>query len=170
MFSCKVFLRFQSREICFKEYSRIMLATIYIHTHAHLDLRVWHFSPWILVLTLQYMQYKYILIFIPTWAPHKPLEVGKKKAKLFMPWWGSKNKTYIEWFESTTRGEGKLCFVFKILKCFSNWLDWRKMVIYFKLFHSSTAQSFVVDTLNPIVQVWLGMVLYWCLVPRLCLK
>ena len=32
--------KFQTREICFKEHSRIRLATIYIDTHAHLDLRV----------------------------------------------------------------------------------------------------------------------------------
>ena len=30
----------KTREIGFKEHSRIRLATIYIHTHAHLDLRV----------------------------------------------------------------------------------------------------------------------------------
>jgi hypothetical protein len=52
----------------------------------------------------------------------------------------------------------------KILKCFSNWLDWRKIVICFKLFNFSIAQSFMVDTLNPAVHVWLGMVLCWCLV------
>jgi hypothetical protein len=37
----KVFSKFQTRETCFKEHSRIRIATIYIfHTHAHLDLRV----------------------------------------------------------------------------------------------------------------------------------
>jgi hypothetical protein len=37
----KVFFEFQTREICFKEHSRIRIATIYIfHTHTHLDLRV----------------------------------------------------------------------------------------------------------------------------------
>ena len=108
------------------EHSRIRLATIYIfHTHAHLDLKVWHFSPWILVLTLQYMQYKYVFIFIPTWAPHKLLEIGKKKAKSSMPCWESKYTTYTEWFESTTKGEGKLCFVFKNLKMFLQ-LTWLK--------------------------------------------
>ena len=96
-----------------------------MHTHAHINLRVWHFSPWILVLTLQYMQCKYVLIFIPTWAPHKLLEVGKKKAKSLMPWWGSKNTIYIERFESTTKGEGKLFFVFKNLKMFLQ-LTWLK--------------------------------------------
>jgi hypothetical protein len=44
--------KFQSRETFFKEHSRIRIATIYIHSHAHLDLRVWYFSPWILILTL----------------------------------------------------------------------------------------------------------------------
>ena len=71
-----------------------------------------------LVLTLQYMQCKYVFIFIPTWAPYKLLEVGKKKEKSSMPWWESKNTIYIERFESTTKGEGKLCFVFKNLKMF----------------------------------------------------
>ena len=142
------FSKFQTRETCFKEHSRIRLDTIYIyiHTYAHLDLRVWHFSPWILVLTLQYMQCKYVFICISTWAPHKLLEVDKKKAKSSMPWWVSKNTIYTEWFERTIKGEGKLCFVFKTLKYFTNWLDWRKMVICFKLFRSSTAQNFMVDT------------------------
>ena len=100
-----------------------------------------------------------VYFHIQTWAPHKLLEVGKKKAKSLMPRWGSKNTTYTKRFEITIKGEGKLCFYFKkILKCFSNWLDWRKMVICFKLFHSSTAQSFMVDTLNPAVHAWLGMV------------
>ena len=30
------FLKFQSREICFKEHSRIRLATTYISTHMHI--------------------------------------------------------------------------------------------------------------------------------------
>ena len=38
----------------------------FFHTHARLDLGVWHFSPWILYLTLQHMQYKYAILFIPT--------------------------------------------------------------------------------------------------------
>jgi hypothetical protein len=80
MFSCKNIFKFQTRETCYKEHSRIKTVTIYIHRHAHLDLRIWHFSPKILILTLQYMQCKYVLTFIPTWAPHKILEVGKKKA------------------------------------------------------------------------------------------
>jgi hypothetical protein len=80
----KVFFKFQTREIWFKEHSRIRIATIHIfHTHAHLDLRVWHFSPWILVLTLQYMQCEYVF------------KSRKKKARSCMPWWGSKNTTYI---------------------------------------------------------------------------
>ena len=37
----------------------------HVHTHAHLDLRVWHFSPWIPDLTLQHIQYKYATLFIP---------------------------------------------------------------------------------------------------------
>jgi hypothetical protein len=40
-------------------------SSLTFHTHAHFDLRVWHFSPWILDLTLQYMQYKYVILFIP---------------------------------------------------------------------------------------------------------
>ena len=46
-----------------KEYS---FSLPFFHTHAHLDLRVWHFSLWILDLTLQHMQYKYAILFIPT--------------------------------------------------------------------------------------------------------
>jgi len=36
-----------------------------------------------------------------------------------------KNTIYKKWFESTTNGEGKLCFVFKILKMFLQ-LTWLK--------------------------------------------
>ena len=32
----QVFFKFQSREICFKEHSRIRLASIYISTHMHI--------------------------------------------------------------------------------------------------------------------------------------
>ena len=149
MTSCKSVSSFNKRDV-FKEHSRIRLATIYTFIHLHI-----------------LSKRKYVSIVIPTWAPYKPLEVGKKKSRTSMSWWGSKNIKYNEWFESTTRGEGKLCFVFKILRYFSNWLEWRKMVIYFKLFHSSTAQSFMVDTLNSAVHAWLGMVLCWYLVPRL---
>jgi hypothetical protein len=120
------FFKFQIREICFKEHSRIRLATIYISTHTCTSWsKSMTFFSWILVLTLQYMQYKYVLIFIPTWTPHKLLEVGKNKAKSSLPWWGSKNTTYTEWFESTTQGEGKLCFVSKNLKLFLQ-LTWLK--------------------------------------------
>jgi hypothetical protein len=60
----KIFSSFK-REIYVKEHSRIRLATIYIHqtfhTHAHLDLIVWHFSLWIHCLTLQYIHCKYAL-------------------------------------------------------------------------------------------------------------
>ena len=42
-----------------------------------------------------------------------------------MPWWGPKNTTYTKWFESTTKGEGKLCFVLKNLKIFLQ-LSWLK--------------------------------------------
>ena len=101
-------------------------------------------------MTLQYMQCKYVLIFIPTWAPHKLLEVGKKKAKSSMPWWGFKNTTYTEWFESTTKGEGKLCFVFKNLKMFLQltWLmedgDLFQAVPFFNRpkFHGSHFESY----------------------------
>ena len=168
------FFKFQTTEICFKEHSRIRLATIYIyiyiHTHAHLDLRVWHLSPWILVLTLQYMQCKYVFIFIPTWAPHKLLELGKRRQS--HQCLGEDPK--IPYIQSDLRvlQKEKVSYVLflKVLKCFSNWLDWRKMVICFKLFHSSTAQSFMVDTLNLAEHVQLGMVLCWCLVLRLCLE
>jgi hypothetical protein len=74
-----------------------------MHRNALLDIRVRHFSPWILLLTLQYMQCKYVFTITPTWAPHKLLEVGKKEAKSSLPWWGSINTTYTKWFESTTR-------------------------------------------------------------------
>ena len=70
-------------KICFKEHSRIRITTIYIfHTHAHLDLRVWHFSPWILILTLQCIQWKYVFIFILTWAPHKLFRCRQKEGKV----------------------------------------------------------------------------------------
>ena len=36
------------------------------HTLAHLDLRAWHFSPWIQALALQHMHGKYATSFIPT--------------------------------------------------------------------------------------------------------
>jgi hypothetical protein len=49
-------------------------------------------------------------------------------------------------------------FYFQNLCKNSNLLDWRKKVNYFKLFHSSTTQSFMVDTLNLTVHVLLGMV------------
>ena len=53
----KYFQVSRERDI-FKEHSRIWIATIYIHqifhTHAHLDLVVWHFSLWVYCLTLQY--------------------------------------------------------------------------------------------------------------------
>jgi hypothetical protein len=55
---------------------------IIFHTHAHLDLRAWNFSPWTLVLTLQYMQCKYAYMFIPTWAPNKPDRIMLKKQEM----------------------------------------------------------------------------------------
>jgi hypothetical protein len=48
------------------------------YTYAHLDLRLWHFSPWIRALTLQYMQCIYATSFILPKAPHMPLEVGSE--------------------------------------------------------------------------------------------
>ena len=94
----------------------------------------------------------------------------QKEGKSLMPYCGSKNTTYTEWFESTTKGEGKLCFVFKNLKLFLQ-LTWLKEDgDLFQASHSSIAQSFMVDTLNPAVHTWLGMVLCWCLLLRLCLK
>jgi len=47
-------------------YKRSIVLVYLFHTHAHLDLRVWHFSPWILDLTLQHMQYKYAILYTPT--------------------------------------------------------------------------------------------------------
>jgi hypothetical protein len=47
-------------------YKRIIVLVYHFPHTAHLDLRVWHFSPWILDLTLQYMQRKYAILFIPT--------------------------------------------------------------------------------------------------------
>jgi hypothetical protein len=94
-------------------------------------------------------------------------EVGKKKAKSSLPWWGSKNTIYWVIWEYYKRRRLQLCFVFKNLKTFLQ-LTWLKEKgDLFKLFHSSTAQSFMVDTLNPTMHVWLEMVLCWCLVPRL---
>jgi hypothetical protein len=50
-------------------------------------------------------------------------------------------------------GEGKLSFYFKTYtKTPSDRAEGRKE-LYFKLFHSPTTQSFMVDTWNPAVQV-----------------
>ena len=69
------------REMSFNEHSRITLATKYstqTHTHAQLDLRVCHISPWVHCLTQQYIQCKYALPF-PNLELHICLlEVGKK--------------------------------------------------------------------------------------------
>ena len=64
----------------FKEHSRIRIATIYIHTHAHLDLIVWLNSLWIWGLTLQYMYCEYALYFLPTYELHISLSCTKRKA------------------------------------------------------------------------------------------
>jgi hypothetical protein len=48
--------RIREKSYLQKEYSSpYSFSSHTFHTHAHLDLRVWHFSPWMLDLTLQYM-------------------------------------------------------------------------------------------------------------------
>jgi hypothetical protein len=70
------------------------------HSDSFLDLRVWHFSSWILVLTLQYMQCKFVFMFIPTWPPQKPdrsrmkQREGNSKLCLFL-WKSFKNSKYV---------------------------------------------------------------------------
>jgi hypothetical protein len=70
-----------------------------------------------------------------------------------MPWWESKNTTYMSDLRALQKEKVSYVFFSNLCKN-SNWLK----VIYFNLFYSSTAQSFMVDTLNPTVQVWLGEV------------
>ena len=143
--------------------------------HAYLDLRVWHFSSWILVLTLQYMQCKYVLTFIPTEAPYKLLEVRKKKASHWCFGEDPKNTTYTEWFESTTKGEGKLCFVFKKnLKMFLQltWLkedgDLFQAVPFFNRlkFHGRHFESYsTCMTRNGFMLMSCPKVMYWVIHP-----
>ena len=60
-----------SKEIyVFMEHIRIRLDTIYIHTHAHLDLIVWLNSLWIRCLTLQYMHLQVCSSFLSTYELH----------------------------------------------------------------------------------------------------
>ena len=69
----------------FKEHSRIRLATIYIHTHAHLDLIVWLNSLWILGLTLQYMYCKYDLsCYFHSYELHISPSCRKKRHNIFI--------------------------------------------------------------------------------------
>ena len=81
----------------FKEHSRIKLATIYIHTHAHLDLIVWLNSLWIRGLTLQYMYCKYALSCnFHFYELHISLSCRKRKAyHHLLPWWGSTKTIYL---------------------------------------------------------------------------
>jgi hypothetical protein len=76
----------------------------------------------------------------------------------YMPQRGSTNTTYNERSECTIEGEGKLCFLSKIyINTPSDRIEgWKGLC--FTLFHFSTAQSFMVYTLNLVVEVWLGMV------------
>jgi hypothetical protein len=149
----------QQRDTCFKEQSRIRLATKYFHTHAHLDLSVWHSPPRIPALTRQYMHGKYAISM-----KYLQLHISFHRSRMFlrhqsyMPQRGSTNTTCNERSECTIEGEGKLCFLFKIYtKTPCDRIEgWKGL--YFMLFCFSTAQSFMVDTLNHAVQVWLGMV------------
>jgi hypothetical protein len=149
----------QKRDTCFKEQSRIRLATKYFHTHAHLDLMVWHSPPQIPALTRQYMCGKYAISL-----KYLQLHISFHRSRMslrhqsYMPQRGSTNTTYNERSECTTEGEGKLCFLFKIYtNTPSDRIEgWKGLC--FTLFHFSTAQSFMVDSLNPAVQVWLEMV------------
>jgi hypothetical protein len=60
-------IKVRERSYLQKEYSSpYSFSSHTFHTHAHLDLRVRHFSFLIIDLTLQYMQYKYAALFIPT--------------------------------------------------------------------------------------------------------
>ena len=78
-------LKKKMNKICFKEHSRIRITTIYIfHTHAHLDLRVWHFSPWILVLTLQYIQCKNVCMIHPYLSSTKAFRSKQKEGKIII--------------------------------------------------------------------------------------
>ena len=75
--------RKDSHAIKIKEEDKInMIIMFYIH--AHFDLSVWYFSPWIQVLIQQYMQCMYASFFI-TKAPHKPI-INRKEGKASMPW------------------------------------------------------------------------------------
>jgi hypothetical protein len=49
------------------------------HTHAYLDLRVWHFPPWIRDLALKHIKGEYATTFTPTQAPYKPFRSRVKK-------------------------------------------------------------------------------------------
>ena len=77
---------------------------IIFHTLAHLDLGLWHSSPWIHVLTLQYMQCKYALLFVPTWAPHKPNRCRMKQKEGNFMLCVCKDSYTFEWFEGTIWG------------------------------------------------------------------
>jgi hypothetical protein len=71
----------------------------------------------------------------------------------YMPQRGSINTTYNEQSECTIEGEGELCFLFKIYiqtLQVTGLKDERGSVSPIPF---STAQSFMVDTLNPAVQV-----------------
>jgi hypothetical protein len=84
------------------------------HTHAHIDLWVWHFSPWIQDLTLQYMQCKYAFISFPTRAWHKLLKVGRERHCCDVPWWEFIHHWVIQ--EYHLRSTCDLCFYSKKLQ------------------------------------------------------
>jgi hypothetical protein len=142
----------QRGDICFKEQSRIRLATKYFHTHAHLDLRVWHSPPRIPALIRQYMHGKYAISL-----KYLQLHISFHRSRMFlrhqsyMPQRGCTNTTYNERSECTIEGEGKLYFLFKIYtNTPSDRIEgWKG--ICFTLFCFWTIQSFMVDTLNPAV-------------------
>jgi hypothetical protein len=139
----------QKRDTCFKEQSRIRIATKYFHTHAHLDLRVWHSPPRIPALTRQYTHGKYAISL-----KYLQLRIIFHRSTMFlrhqsyMPQRESTNTIYNERSECTIEGEGKLCFLFKIYTHTpSDRIEgWKRLC--FTLFYFSTTQSFMVDTLN----------------------
>jgi hypothetical protein len=74
------YFQISKEKYVFKEHSRIRLATIYIHTHIHLDLIVWLNSLWTRGLTLQYMYYKYALLcYFHSYELHISLSCRKKE-------------------------------------------------------------------------------------------
>jgi len=115
------------------------------HTHAHLDLGLWHFSPWIFVLTLQHTQCKYAIMFIPTWAPHKPFRSRMKQNKAKQCYALLRNHTSLsdmrvpsEEYKWTMHFLVKTLKNSKILRC-----ECGKMTLLQELFHFSTTQGYM---------------------------